>query len=104
MISKLDFFNKLGVPFRLVYLPGDTPSEHFPAEFIGATGRQPRIEFYDRREPDTPDGQFTGGRYLADEFNQWSGGDVRLYGDVPSWVIDAHTMALVCFWLDLVSV
>ena len=97
-IMKLDVVAENDVPFRVVYLPADVPSENYPdrSRIVGMD--RPRVEFYDRRYDHTPDGQFTGGSYfLADILAAF--GAVSLSGDIPAWTIDAATMRLIQTWL-----
>lgn len=88
------------VPFRVVYLPSGR-SHNFPrASDYG----KPSVEFYDRRYGETPDGQFTGGRYFADTLLGLDGygraeGGLSLDGGIPAWSVDAATMDLVRAWL-----
>lgn len=102
-IMKLDVIAENGVPFRVVYLPADVPSENYPdrSNIVGGMNR-PRVEFYDRRFDHTPDGQFTGGSYfLADVLAVFRA--LALYGGIPDWTIDAVTMRLVREWLRNVT-
>lgn len=96
-ICKIDVVARNGVPFRVVYLPEGIDSENFP----GACKEVPylaHVEFYDRRHPHTPDGQFTGGRYFLSGvlLNQEG---INLYGGVADWIIDERAMKVIHAWL-----
>lgn len=98
MRYKLDVIATNGVPFRVVYLPADTPSEHYPAEHEDARGRS-RVEFYDRRYDHTPDGQFTGGRYYVEDILDRRYNALMLVADIHQWTVDAGTVRFVQAWI-----
>lgn len=87
-----------GTYFRVVYIPPREPNPNFPS----ATDKEATVEFYDRRHAHTPDGQFTGGRYLARTLleNQEPNRGLDLAGQEPEWTIDANGMRVVMFWLS----
>lgn len=94
----LDFVARNGVPMRAVRLG---PNE--PGNYPAAVESEPLVEFYDRRHPHTPDGQFTGGRYFVTtlrERDQTIAG-LSLAGDVEDWRVDSTSMGLIMTWLDL---
>lgn len=96
MIDRIDVWSR-GIPFRVVYLPADTPSEHYPVEHKIAEGRA-RVEFYDRRYDFTPDGQFVSRYYAEDLINKPVGG-INLAGGIPEWRLDNPTAFLVWSWI-----
>jgi hypothetical protein len=95
----LDVVAANGVPFRVVYL-ADGMSISRPAAGKYNTDGHPLVEFYDRRYPHTPDGQFVAD-YRADTLLQGAepGVGLLLQGDSPSWTVDGATMELIRFWL-----
>ena len=99
MISKLDVRGRNGTPFRVVYLPTDVPSENYPAEARVTGADQPRVEFYDRRYPHTPDGQFTGARYYADDILCRVDFGLALQGGIDAWTVDRDAMVIIRNWL-----
>lgn len=99
-IMKMDVVTSNGIPFRVVYLPAGTPSEHYPAEMSDGGETRSRVEFYDRRYDHTSDGQFTGGRYFAQDIaDRDQGVALNLYGGEDDWTIDGTIMHLIGQWL-----
>ena len=90
-----------GVPFRVVLL-ADGKSPNFPANDKYNKRDAPLVEFYDRRHPHTPDGQFVS-RYYLDTLMDDAGSPVGLdlYGGVEAWTVDGKTMMFVRAWLAL---
>lgn len=88
-----------GIPFRVrIVLPGE-PMGHFAlltAAPKTSVDDKPMVEFFDRRYPHTPRGQFTGGRYYFDVFMRFSG--LCLQGGEPAWDISRASMDAVKAW------
>lgn len=98
-VSTLDITSALGVPFRFLFIPDDAQSPNFPAEI---DDRGALVEVYDRRYPFTPDGQFTGGRYFADDLLARPEGRplAMQFGDsIRDWLVDVDAMIIVRSWL-----
>jgi len=66
------------------------------------SGAPPMVEFFDRRFPHTPFGQFTGGRYLVATLlasDRAQGAGLLLDGGVADWRICSRARKLVECWL-----
>ena len=87
-IHIIDITNNEGIPFRAKLTVDPEP---------GKT----KISFYDRRYDHTPDGQFTGGQYYANDIAQIPyGRGLNLHGGVSAWTIDGPTFTTVRDWLN----
>lgn len=90
MIKKIDVTGVNDNPIRVLLMPNivSTPTEPY------------LVQFYDLRyiEGFSADGQFICGYYLSTLIKSTCNG-LDLFGDIPSWKIDARTFSLVKSWL-----
>lgn len=93
MPAHLDLVASHGIPFRAVRLDANEDG-NYPA----ATENQPLVEFYDRRYPHTPDGQFVSRYYESTLLERMDLG-LNLDGGIPDWRIDSVAMIVVRAWL-----
>ena len=104
-VSTLDIVSAHLVPFRVVFLPDGVNSPNFQ-EYRGDENNGARVEFYDRRYPFTPDGQFTGGRYYVRDIIDRPEGRPLAFdvgSSIRDWIIDADAMTIVRAWLRLMT-
>jgi hypothetical protein len=94
----LDVIATHGTPFRVVFLADGMSLSRPAANKFNKDGPS-LVEFYDRRYPQTPDGQFVA-CYHLDTLLEGRAGGLTLYGGAPSWIVDDATMNLIRFWLD----
>ena len=60
----------------------------------------PLVEFYDKRYPHTPDGQFVSNYYLSTLLKRNDDVGLCLDGGIPDWNIAKREMNLVMNWLQ----
>jgi hypothetical protein len=94
----LDVMPSHGVPLRVVLLT-DGKSLSRPAANKYRKNDAPVVEFYDRRYPHTPDGQFICEYHLDTLLPDGNGGTFMLWADVPDWRVDGATMVRIREWL-----
>lgn len=91
----IDIVTDRGVPFRVAY--GKRPYT------TGELSKFPVVAFYDTRctvaSPLHAHGQFVADYSVETLLERQNGWPLALYGNDPSWVIDAGSMALVRMWL-----
>lgn len=91
MIKRIDVNGVNGNPIRVLLMPNivSTPEE------------TNMVQFYDLRyiKGFTPDGQLISSYHLSTLTAGASGTGLDMYGDQPSWKIDARTFSLVKDWL-----
>jgi len=93
MVKKIDVVGVKWTPIRVVYVPFGEKSENFPSQFE-ESNKDGRVEFYDMRYPQTPDGQFISSYYVSTLIEKDDSG-LDLHGGEPEWKIDYSTMRLV---------
>jgi len=86
-----------GLPLLVVFLPPGTW-----AGYPAAKSDKPLVEFYDTRYDHTLFGQFTGGRYYADELLKVDriGRGLALNGSNRDWMISATEIAKIRTWVE----
>lgn len=102
-VHKLDVISRRGtltVPFRVLFSTDGKHPNHQAADKYNTDGK-PLVEFYDRRYPHTPDGQFVSRYYLETLLASGpSGGTFVLDGGVDDWCVDGETWAFLIAWLS----
>lgn len=93
---------RLDVPnthFRLIFVPkGELKPNSYDEE---ETAKEDTVQFYDRRYPHTPDGQFITNYYVTTLLdNRLKINGLDLYGGEPDWIVDPSSMEFILEWVS----
>ena len=92
----IDLIGYTGIPIRACFIKSGTQRPNFPnvAPVQGSL-----VEFYDKRYPFTPDGQFIGEYYAETLLESSRDSGLNLNAGIPDWKIGVDAKKLVMDWV-----